>query len=111
LRHLSPTTAVENNNGVKLPSALRLLGNYPNPFNPETTIAFEAPEASQVSLRIYDLQGRLIRNLFDGKIAAGRQQMVWDGANDSGAKAASGIYFYVLRAGTISTSRKMALVE
>jgi len=111
LRNLSPPTAVENNSGHELPATFRLLGNYPNPFNPETTIAFEVPEASRVSLRIYNVQGQQVRNLFEGKIDAGRHQMVWDGTNDPGANVTSGIYFYVLKTGAISISRKMALVE
>jgi hypothetical protein len=118
---LSPTTAVESNSDNELPKNYRLLENYPNPFlsgaksrfaaNPATTIAFETPEASDVSLRIYNVRGQLIKNLFEGKIGVGRHQMVWDGTNDWGAKAASGIYFYVLKAGAISVSRKALLIE
>jgi len=111
LRNLSPPTTVEDNSGSEVPATFRLLGNYPNPFNPETTIAFEMPKASRISLRIYNLQGQLSKNLFAGDIEAGRHQMVWDATNDLGAKAAAGIYFYVLQAGAISASRKLALVK
>ena len=111
LNKLSPTTGVESNSGNELPKTFRLLGNYPNPFNPETTIAFEMSAANHVSLRVYNLQGQLIRNLFDGKVEAGRHQMIWNGTNDLGAKVVSGIYFYALKAEAISVSRKMALVE
>jgi hypothetical protein len=109
--NLSPATGVESDSENELPKDFRLLGNYPNPFNPETTIAFETPEASHVSLRIYNLRGQQIKNLFEGKIAWGRHQMVWDGTNDLGAKVPSGIYFYVLKAGTISVSKKAVLIE
>jgi hypothetical protein len=109
--NLSPATGAESDSENELPKTFRLLGNYPNPFNPETTIAFETPEASHTSLRIYNLRGQQIKNLFEGKIDRGRHQMVWDGTNDLGTKVTSGIYFYVLKAGMISVSRKMALVE
>jgi hypothetical protein len=120
LRHLSPPTTVENNSANELPATFRLWENYPNPFNrstersrrsPETTIAFEAPASTHASLRIYNLQGQLIKNLFDGKIEAGRHQTAWNGTNDWGSRVTSGIYFYVLQAGAVSISRKLALVE
>jgi len=118
LNNLSPTTAVENNSDSALPATFRLLGNYPNPFsadgnfgNPETTIVFEAPTSTRASLRIYNVQGQLIKNLFDGNIAAGRHQITWNGANDLGGKAAAGVYFYVLQSGATTVSRKLVLVE
>jgi len=109
--NLSPTTGVESDSENVLPKTFRLLGNYPNPFNPETTIDFEMPVSGNMSLRIYNLQGQQIKNLFEGKIDGGRHQMIWDGTNDSGTKVTSGIYFCVLKAGTIAVSRKMVLVE
>jgi hypothetical protein len=121
LNNLSPTTEVERNTGNDLPKTLRLLGNYPNPFlsaakspafgggDSETRIVFEAPEANRVALRIYNLQGQQIKNLFEGQLDAGRHQLDWNGTNDLGVKVPSGIYFYVLKTGMISVSRKMAL--
>ncbi len=117
LRNLSTPTMVENHTGSEGPATFRLLGNYPNPFvkssapNSATTIIFELPEARELSLQIYNVQGQLIRNLFEGKLEAGRHQMKWDGANDQGARTATGNYFYVLKAGTLSVSRKLVLVE
>jgi hypothetical protein len=108
---LSPTTGVESDPDHESPTIFRLLGNYPNPFNPETKVVYEAPKSRYVSLRIYNLQGQQIRNLFEGKIDAGRHQLVWDGTNDLGAKMASGVYFYVLKAGAIAVSKKLVLVE
>lgn len=120
LRNLSMPTAVENNSATDLPATFRLLGNYPNPFsplgrgtfgNPETTIAFEASTSAHVSLQIYNIQGQLIKRLFDGNIAAGRHQMMWNGANELGIKVAAGVYFSVLRSGVTTVSRKLVLVE
>jgi hypothetical protein len=109
--NFSPTTGVESDSKNERPKTFRLLGNYPNPFNPETTVAFETSEASHVSLRIYNLRGQQIRSLFEGKIAGGRHQMIWDGTNDLGVKVPAGIYFYVLKAERISVSGKAVLIE
>ncbi|MCI0690675.1 T9SS type A sorting domain-containing protein [candidate division KSB1 bacterium] len=109
--NLSSTTGVDSNSDNEFPITFRLLGNYPNPFNPATMIVFEMPAPANISLRVYNLQGQQVKNLFEGKIDGGRHQMVWDGTNDLGAKVISGIYFYVLKAGAISVSRKMTLVE
>jgi hypothetical protein len=109
--NLSPATTVGSDSENELPKDFRLLGNYPNPFNPETTVDFEMPVSGNMSLRIYNLQGQQIKNLFEGKIDGGRHQMVWDGTNDLGARVPSGIYFYVLKTGMISVSRKMVMVE
>lgn len=111
LNNLSPTTAVENNFSRELPVTLRLLGNYPNPFNPETTITFEVAASTPASLRIYNIQGQLIKKIFEENIAAGRHQMPWNGTNDLGVKVASGIYVSVLRFGAATISRKLMLVE
>jgi hypothetical protein len=109
--NFSPTTGVESDPDHEMPKSFRLLGNYPNPFNPETTVDFEMPVPATMSLRIYNLQGQQIKNLFEGKIDGGRHQMIWDGTNDLGARVPSGIFFYVLKTGMISVSRKMVMVE
>ncbi len=73
---------------------------YPNPFNPNTTIAFELPRAMEVSLEIFDLRGRLVRRLLDeSPHISGRHQQVWDGRDDGGRVSASGVYFYRFTAG------------
>lgn len=73
-----------------------LIGNYPNPFNPSTTIEFVMPEVGNVMLRIYTLTGQLVQTLASGEYASGRQSVIWDGRDEKGAQAASGIYFYQL---------------
>jgi hypothetical protein len=97
-----------------------LAQNYPNPFsppergfagNPSTTIRFALPEAAEVSLKIYDIAGRLVQTLVDGIVEVGRHQVVWDGTNQHGVKVASGIYFYQLCAGEFTQVRKMSLVR
>ena len=63
---------------------LALQGNYPNPFNPTTTIAFTLDRSGPVKLRVYDVQGRLVRTLVDGRRAEGRNLVEWDGTDDAG---------------------------
>ncbi len=79
-----------------LSSDVKLLGNYPNPFNPETRIAFEIPEAMEVNLTVYDIRGRLVKTIVDGVVEAGRHEMTWDGRDGGGRMSASGVYLYNL---------------
>jgi hypothetical protein len=93
-------------------TAVRLRPNYPNPFNPGTTVIFDIPSASSVTLRIFDAGGRLVRTLLDGrKYAAGRWEEEWDGRNDAGSPVRSGIYFCVLDAAGQTDSRKMVVLR
>ena len=79
-----------------VPVAFELTGNRPNPFNPRTTISFAVPVAGQVSLRVMDVRGQLVRTLIDESIAAGRHARIWDGADSRGRPVASGVYLYRL---------------
>lgn len=92
-------------------SAFALHGAYPNPFNPQTTIAFDLPRAQAVTLEIYDAAGRRVRTLLDGEPGrAGRNEVLWNGTDDTGRSAASGVYLYRLRAaGRTETSRMVLL--
>jgi hypothetical protein len=93
----------------------RLLQNYPNPFNPETWIPFELKEASEVTIRIYDLHGNLIRTLHLGYLPAGpylghTEAAYWDGRNEIGERVASGVYIYQMQAdGKVFTKRMVIL--
>ncbi len=71
-----------------------LVGNYPNPFNPSTTISFAMPEAGRVTLKIFSETGQLVRTLLDGEKSPGQHNVSWNGRNDAGAAVASGMYFY-----------------
>ncbi|MFZ0390175.1 MAG: S8 family serine peptidase [Calditrichia bacterium] len=96
---------------AQLPAEFQLYQNYPNPFNPTTTIAFDLPEASDVRLEIFDLNGRRVRTLANSRFAAGTQQVVWDGCEDSGQSVASGVYVVRLRAGAFVQSCKTLLMK
>jgi C1A family cysteine protease len=88
-----------------------LAQNFPNPFNPATTIAYELPDKCPVRLSVYDVAGRLVRVLVDGNIPAGRHETAWDGTDRAGRTAASGIYFYRIDAGGTVITKKMALLR
>lgn len=86
--------------------------NYPNPFNPTTTISYSLPLDKKVSLRIYDMMGRVVRTLVDGKVqSAGRYKVQWDGRNQQGARVASGVYLYTLEFGNFKKTRSMTLLK
>jgi len=93
-----------------------LLPNYPNPFNPETWIPFSLSQASETTLRIYDIDGQVIRTLELGAREAGsyasrERAAYWDGRNDLGEKVASGVYFYELSADAYREIRKMVILK
>ncbi|MDZ7401546.1 MAG: T9SS type A sorting domain-containing protein [candidate division KSB1 bacterium] len=79
-----------------VPDGFTLMQCYPNPFNPSTTIEYHLPQSADVSLTVYDLQGRLVRHLVKGADAAGYHSVCWDGRDEAGQVVASGIYFYQL---------------
>jgi len=94
-----------------LPSAFALHQNYPNPFNAGTVIEFDLPRMVDVRLDIFDILGRRIRRLTDGRLSAGRHRLTWDGTDDSRADAPSGVYFYRLVADRESLAAKMLLLK
>ena len=96
---------IDDNFGA-LPNRISLLPNYPNPFNASTLIRYELPQSSQVKIEIYDLLGRKVTTLYDGEKQAGHHYVIWNTGDFS-----SGIYFYKLRAGEYSESRKMMLLK
>jgi flagellar hook assembly protein FlgD len=88
-----------------------LYANYPNPFNPTTTLKYDLAKSSHVSLVIYNMLGQKIRTLVDAVKPAGYHAAVWDGANDSGAAIASGIYFFEFKADGYAQTNKMILMK
>ena len=96
---------------LALPQTYSLAQNYPNPFNPATTIRYELKDSGSVSLSIYDLSGQRIRQLVDEHQQAGHYELEWDGRDASGARVATGVYLYGLRAGDFRSVRKMVLMK
>lgn len=96
---------------VLLPSTIRLVGAYPNPFNGGVTIAFELPTPSDVKLTLYDLTGRTVRQLIAAPLAAGLHRAVWDGASATGMPLPSGVYWARLEVGGAIRSTKLLLLR
>ena len=106
--------SIEADTGVAggvLPVAMFLAQNQPNPFNPATEIAFGLPATQKISLKIFDVNGRLIRTLADGEYPAGRHSLAWRGTDDSGRPVASGMYFYRLTGREQTVTNKMLLLK
>jgi len=96
-----------------LPRAFSLAQNMPNPFNPSTTITFTVPvgTSERVFLEVFDLRGKLVRTLVERAMGSGLHSVFWHGDDNSGRRVGSGIYFYRLRAGKFSRTRKMVLLK
>ncbi len=90
-----------------VPDAYSLAQNYPNPFNPTTTIGFALPQASRVTLRVYDVTGREVRTILAGELGAGFGSVQWDSRNDAGATLSSGVYLYRIEAIAIEGSAEV----
>ncbi len=93
------------------PETFALGQNYPNPFNPATRIDFDLPAEAEVSLRIYNVKGEMVKTLVNGEMTAGRKSVTWDGTDTGGSSAASGVYFYRITAGEFEKTRKMILMR
>ena len=93
------------------PDTYRLFQNFPNPFNPETTIRYYLPSSSPLTLTIYNLSGQLIRTLVDGHRSAGSHSVVWDSTDDTSNAVASGVFLYRLEADGFVQIRKLILMR
>ncbi|HGY56958.1 MAG TPA: T9SS type A sorting domain-containing protein [Caldithrix abyssi] len=93
-------------------SEFRLHPNFPNPFNPSTTLTFDVPGTKErIDLIVYDLLGKKVKTLFSGKLNRGRFQQKWDGRNEAGLEMPSGVYFAVLKSNTYRKAVKMMLLR
>lgn len=100
-----------NDGDTPMPTRFGLEQNFPNPFNPTTTIRFSLPRSGQVSLEIYNILGQPVAQPVEETLPAGEHDVVWDGRDHGGEPVASGIYVYRLRAGDETMTRTMALVK
>jgi len=95
-----------------IPTTHELSQNFPNPFNPATTIRYGLPKAERVTLKVYTLLGEEVLTMINDELkTAGYHAAIWDGRNQNGRQVASGMYIYRLRAGSVVMTRKMALVQ
>jgi hypothetical protein len=94
-----------------LPRMIALDQNFPNPFNPQTTIRFTVPSTAQAELAVFNVCGQKVCTLFDGVAGAGENRVIWDGTDNSGSPVASGVYFYRLTTTKETISRTMVLLK
>ncbi|QQS37911.1 MAG: T9SS type A sorting domain-containing protein [Ignavibacteriales bacterium] len=94
-----------------IPDDYSLEQNYPNPFNPETKIRYAIPEPGFVTVKIYRVDGELVKTLSENYKSAGRYEITWDGTNNFSQKVSSGVYFYRLQANDFSQVKKMILLK
>ncbi len=94
-----------------VPSITQLHSNYPNPFNPSTSISFSIPEEAKVSLKIFNIKGQRVKTLYTGFAEAGKHTMTWNGEDENNKPVASGIYFYKLKSSEFEKVKKMLLLK
>lgn len=96
---------------AQTPEQYKLYPNFPNPFNPETHIVFDLPEASDVTITVFNILGQKVRTLLNSKKAAGRYEVIWNGTDQFGNAVSSGIYILEMKAENTSFTRKMVLMK
>ena len=94
-----------------IPSYFELHQNYPNPFNPVTTIKYQLPVESKVSLKVFDVLGREVKTLINEFQPAGHFKLEWNGTDSFGNKVTSGIYFYRIETDNYNSVKKMLLLK
>jgi hypothetical protein len=105
-------TSVGDYHNTSAVKGFGLVSNFPNPFNPTTTIEFTLPEQGVVKVDLYDILGSKVSTLIDNQeLSAGQKRLVWNGKNDKGVQMVSGTYIYRISSGKFSVSKKMMLLK
>jgi len=107
----SPFTGLLALNGIGLPDVFALHANYPNPFNPVTTLQYDLPEDGLVNITIYNMMGRVVSNLVSSQQNAGYKSIQWNATNNAGKPVSAGIYLYEIQAGKFRQVKKMVLLK
>ncbi len=94
-----------------IPAVTKLVGNYPNPFNPETSVKFNTAEDSNVKITIFNIKGQKVTTLVNEVMPAGIHSVSWNGNDDNGRSVTSGVYFYTMETGKYHTTKKMMLLK
>ena len=100
-----------SNAGDIIPLITELRGNFPNPFNPDTQIAFSLNKQSHVQITIFNIRGQLVRTLVDEQRDANNYTVTWNGTDDNNKFVSSGVYFYKMRAEKYTSTKKMILMK
>ncbi|MBL7148610.1 MAG: T9SS type A sorting domain-containing protein [Candidatus Cloacimonetes bacterium] len=106
-----PLVDIDDEVITDIPEVSELLGNYPNPFNPSTTISFSIPEESKVKVIVYNIKGQKVKQLVSDQLSAGKHTVIWNGRDSNDKRVGSGIYFYKLEAGRFEKVKKMILIK
>ena len=96
---------------MQIANNYKLDQNFPNPFNPTTTIEYNIVKSGNYSLEIYNALGQKIRTLYTGELKSGKKTAVWNSLNDKGKSVSSGVYFYKLQGDNVNIIRKMILMR
>jgi len=108
----SPSNSVGvDNRSETLPQGFALEQNFPNPFNPFTTLRYDLPENALVNITIYDMMGRVVRTMVNTQQNAGFKSLRWNATNDKGAPVSAGLYLYTIQAGEFKQTKKMVLLK
>jgi len=91
--------------------SFKVLQNYPNPFNPSTTIIYQIPNTSNVKVRIYDINGQLVKDLLNETQPEGEYKIIWNGTNDKNVNVVSGVYIYTVSSNEQIISKQMILLK
>ncbi len=110
-RFLSDFGAVSNEDDLAVSPVTTLIGNYPNPFNPSTTIRYSTAKAEPVQILIYNQKGQLVRTFEQVTPGKGVHEVTWNGTDDRGNDVSSGIYYFRLKSGMVSNTKKMILLK
>lgn len=108
---LTVTYTNTDSDNETVPTSEITVYNYPNPFNPSTTICFSIDNPAQVELTIFDAKGKMVKNLIADQFTEGTYSKTWDGRSGNGDSVASGMYFYRIKVGKTSQTKKMILIK
>lgn len=109
--YVNANVSSHNDGQDNIPLVTKLSGNYPNPFNPNTTISFSISENQNVNLKIYNSKGQLVKNLVSERLSAGNHNVLWNGKDNTGKNVASGVYFYRMNTDKAKFTKKMLLMK
>ncbi len=94
-----------------IPALSLRASNFPNPFNPVTTISYAVPATGDVSIKVYNMKGQVVRTLVNSSVTAGNHSVVWNGTDDNGSAVSSGLYFYKIQSNNQTLTKKMLLAK
>jgi|AP95_1055475.scaffolds.fasta_scaffold10998_3 hypothetical protein len=97
--------------GEELPQLFELGQNYPNPFNPTTTFEFRMGATANVSIRVFNVLGQVVRTLVDGTMSIGVHRVTWDARDDSGTTVATGLYLYQMETSGFQSVKTLVLMK